>query len=112
MENPSTAKEIVLSLKERFLPEKAENYDAIFHLDISGDNGGQFSVIIKDQTCEVKEGFEGDPACFVKAKDKVYEDVELGRTNAQMALLMGKLKISDIGAMLDFIGLFNRLDKE
>ena len=110
MEKPGTAREIVESLETRFKPEKAEGYEGIFHLQLSGDNGGEFTISIKDQTCKVSEGLEGEPACIIRAKDKVYADVELGNTNPQMAVLMGKIKISDIGAMLDFIGMFERLD--
>jgi putative sterol carrier protein len=48
----------------------------------------------------------------VKASDQNYEDVELGRTNAQMAVMMGKIKISDIGVMMKFINYFERLFEE
>ncbi len=98
-----------MSLKERFRADKAEpGYASVFHLDISGDNGGKFTVSIHDEAIEVQEGLVGEPNCVVQAKDEVYEDVEWGRTNAQMAFMFGKIKVSDIGEMLDFIGLFQR----
>jgi len=109
MSKPSSAKEIVSSLKERFRPEKAEpGYEGIFHLVLSGERGGEFTVSIEDGTISVTEGLEGEASCEVKATDEVYEDVEWGRTNAQTAFLFGKIKVSDIGAMLDFIGMFHR----
>lgn len=111
MEKPNTAKEIIMSLKDRFRPEKAEpGYESVFHLDISGDNGGKFTVTIHDETIDVQEGFIGEAKCVVQAKDEVYEDVEWGRTNAQMAFMFGKIKVSDIGEMLDFIGMFHRCE--
>lgn len=106
----NTAKEIILSLEERFKPEEVdEDLSILFHFDISGENGGQFSVKIEDDTCTVTEGLEGEPKCLVSATDKVYEDIELGRTNAQMAFMMGKIKISNIMAMMKFINCFERL---
>jgi alkylation response protein AidB-like acyl-CoA dehydrogenase/putative sterol carrier protein len=106
---PQTAAEIIRSLPNRFRPEKAEGFDAVFHFDIAGNNGGQYTVEIKNQTCQVHIGFQGEATCRVTAQDSVYEDVELGRTNPQMAVMMGKIKMNNLGAMMKFAGLFNRL---
>ena len=106
---PETAAEIIRSLPTRFKADKADGFAEIFHFDIEGDNGGQFTVVVKDSTCAVSDGHEGEASCKVSSTDSVYEDVELGRTNPQMAVMMGKIKISNIGAMMKFIGLFSRL---
>ncbi|MBC8046769.1 MAG: SCP2 sterol-binding domain-containing protein [Fimbriimonadaceae bacterium] len=109
MQKPETAKEIILSLTERFRPEKAEpGYETTFHLDISGERGGQYTVNIQDRKIDVQEGLNGTAKCIVRAKDEVYEDVEWERTNPQMAFMLGKIKVSDIGEMLDFASLFHR----
>jgi hypothetical protein len=41
----------------------------------------------------------------------MYEDMEWGRTNPQMAVLFGKVKVSDIGEILQFIPLFHRCEE-
>lgn len=108
--NLETARDIIESLPGRFLKEQVEEAEnGIFHFDISGTNGGEFTVRIENGRCSVSEGFVGEADCVVKAKDSVYEDVELGRTNPQMAFMMGRLKINNIGAMLKFINYFERL---
>ena len=56
----------------------------------------------------MEEGHSSEATCTISASDDTYEDVEWGRTNPQMAFLFGKVKVSDIGAMLDFAGLFHR----
>lgn len=104
-----TAREIILSLETRFAPERAEGFESVVHLDVEGERGGQFTVEIKNGTCSVKEGFHGEPSCTVKTKDEVYEEVELGKTNAQMAVMMGKIKISNLMEMMKFIGMFHRI---
>jgi putative sterol carrier protein len=110
MGTPNTAREIILSLEQRFRADKVEDdVNVIFHFDISGDNGGQFTVTIADDTCKVIEGLTGEAKCVITCKDSVYEDVELGRTNPQMAFMMGKIKISNIMAMMRFIESFDRL---
>jgi len=106
----TTAKEIILSLESRFLPEKVdEDLNIVFHFELSGDDGGEFTVTIADKTCCVVEGLEGEAKCTVKAKGKVYADVELGKTNAQMAFMMGKIKVNNLNAMLKFVECFERL---
>lgn len=109
MSQSTTAKEILLSLPQRFKTDKAEGVDTVFHFNVSGDNGGTFTVTIKDKTCQVSEGLQGEAKCVVTTQDSVYEDVELGRTNPQMAVMMGKIKISNLGEMMKFAGYFNKL---
>ena len=106
---PETAKDIIYSLPQRLKADKAANANAIFQFDIEGPNGGQFTAKLENGVCTVSDGLNGTANCIIKAKDKDYEDVELGRTNAQMAVMMGKVKISNIGEMLKFIELFKRL---
>ncbi len=106
---PEVAKEIIRSLESRFRPEKAGDFEAIFHFDIAGNNGGQFTAVIGNGECKVKEGHEGDATCTVATKDTVYEEIELGKRNPEMAVMMGKIKISNIGEMLKFSKLFHRL---
>jgi putative sterol carrier protein len=48
----------------------------------------------------------------VKTSDHVYRDVELGKANAEMALMTGKIKISDLAEMMRFIKAFRRLPKQ
>ena len=106
---PETAKEIILSLPNRLKKDKAEGLDTTFHFDIAGERGGQFTVEIKDQNANVTEGHVGTANCVVTTSDSTYEDVELGRTNPQMAVMMGKIKISNLSEMMKFAGLFQRL---
>jgi acyl-CoA dehydrogenase len=111
MSVPTTAKEIMLSLPQRLKADKAAGVDTVFHFNIAGPNGGSFTVIVKDNQCTVTEGLHGEAKCVVNTTDTVYEDVELGRTNPQMAVMMGKIKISNLGEMMKFAGLFNRISQ-
>lgn len=106
---PKTAREIVLSLPQRFRPEKAGKFQTMAHFDISGPQGGQFTVIIENGKCRVKEGLLGEPCCVLKASDKTYTRVELGKLNAQTAVMTGKLKVSNLAEMMRFIKLFRPL---
>ena len=109
MATPQTAAEIVRSLCDRFRPEKAGDYSAVFHLDLSGEGGGQFTVIIENGSCRVEPGLQGQAKCLVQTSAATYYDIEFGKTNAEMAFMTGKIKISNVGEMLRFVKLFNKV---
>lgn len=104
-----TAREILFSLETRFNKGKWSGKSACYHVLLEGENGGDFTVDVNDSGCKVTEGLHGLPDCVVKTYDKTYEDIETGKTKAQMALFMGKLKISNIPLMLEFTQIFDRL---
>lgn len=109
MSTPQTAVEIIRSLPSRLKAGAGQGVDITYHFDIEGPNGGQFTVRVNDGVCTVEDGLHGEPKCVVKTTDTTYADTELGRTNAQMAVMMGKIKVSNIGSMMKFVEMFNRL---
>ena len=106
------ASEIIKSLPERFKADKAVGVNTRFHFEIEGETGGHFTAIVVDGICTVEDGLNGEAKCIVRAKAVDYEDVELGRTNPQMAVMMGKIKISNLGEMMGFVNYFTRLTEK
>ena len=103
---PKTAKEIIKSLEWRFIQDEDYNYEAVFHFNISGPDGGQFTATIQNNRCTVTEGMLGKADCTITAKDKEYEDVELGRTNPMIALMSRKIIVSNMAEILKFKSMF------
>lgn len=103
------ARELIYSLPERLKADSGKGISLIYHFRISGENGGDFTFELDNGKAAVKNGLIGDPKCVVEAKDTDYEDVEYGRTNAQMAVLFGKIKVSNIGSMLKFVEMFEKV---
>ncbi len=99
---------IIFSLPERFDAEKAEGFKAVMHFKISGSEGGEFTVNITPKKCQVKEGFSGKATCVVETSDRTYVDMESGKTKAQVAFMMGKVKFSNVPQMMRFIKLFRQ----
>lgn len=102
-----TAKEIVLALPSRF---KGGDDSGLFHFKLDGESGGEFTVSVGNGSCTSVEGLEGEPDCVISAAASDFEDAELGRVNKQMAVMMGKIKISNLGAMMKFLGMFKELE--
>ncbi len=109
--NQITAQHILLSIPNRFRAEKAQNYETVFHFDISGDNAGQYTVLINNQVCELKEGLHGTAQCVVKTKAEIYLQLEIGKLNPQLALMTGKVKVSNIAEMIRFSKMFKKFDE-
>ena len=80
-------------LPTRFNPEKAKGVDVIVNINISGDNGGEWTVLIKNQTLKVKEGLENNPTLSLRISEKDYVDVINGKLSGERAFFTGKLKL-------------------
>ena len=107
---PLTVEAIFGKLPERFKKEKAGDFKANVHFDISGNNGGQYTVQIGEGDCKVVEGHDGERDCLVETDDETYIGVESGQLNAQTAFMTGKIKADNLGVMMQFSGLFKRLN--
>lgn len=107
-----SAREIIQSLPSRFKKDKvSKDFEVIFHFEIKGDRGGDFTVKIENGACTVEDGLHGEPKCVVKTKDETYEKLEYGKTNPQTAFMFGKVKVSNINAMLKFVGNFKPIEE-
>lgn len=106
---PLTAKAIIESIPDRFKKDKVNGTSLTVNFDISGDDGGQYSVVIADQACALHEGLNEAADCTISATDEVYRDVETGKINPEMAVMSGQLKVSNLMAMMNFVKLFKRV---
>ncbi len=97
---------MIHSLPSRLKAGAGTGLDILYHFILHGPEGGQFTVRVKDGQCTVEEGLQGDPKCVVETTDQIYADAETGRINAQMAVLMGKIKVSNVGSLLKFAAMF------
>ncbi len=105
-----TAREIVLALPSRLKTEESAGQSGTFQFNLEGETGGEFTAVVADGVCTVTEGLSGEADCVITALATDFEDAEEGRVNRQMAVMMGKIKISNLGAMLKFIGMFSDIE--
>ncbi len=101
-----TAKEFIQTLPEKVHPDAIEGASTVFHFDIDGDGGGQFTVALEDGKVDVKDGFEGEAKCKVTASSQNLVSVVTGKLNPMMAVLTGKVKISNQGELLKYAKIF------
>jgi putative sterol carrier protein len=80
------------TLPQRFKPSKAADVDVIVQVTITGPNGGDWTVIIKDQKIDAKEGVHPTPNLALKMTEKDYLDLVNGKISAEKAFFTGKVQ--------------------
>ena len=101
-----TANEFLEGLPTKVKPEAIEGLATVFHFELEGEGGGEKTLILKDNTLEAKDGLVGEPKCVVKAKASDFVKVATGELNPMMAVLTGKLKISNQSEMIKYAKIF------
>ena len=91
----STPKEFFeKNLPARFKPDKAKGFQAVAQASISGPSGGQWTITIRDQKIETKEGAAPKPDITFKMADRDFMDLVNGKLNAVTAFMTGKLEFN------------------
>lgn len=79
-------------------PELSKAVNACYEFNITGDNGGVWTVDLSKEPGAVSVGSTGGAKCVVTCASNHFMDVISGKMNAQMAFMSGKLKIKgDMG---------------
>lgn len=86
-------------LKTTLNPETLEGVDTIINFDLKTNAR---HLIVKDGKLEDGEGLKEDAEVTLTASEDALIDIIKGDTNPMMAMMMGKLKISNPGAMMKY----------
>ena len=95
-------------MPERFLPEQAGDIEAVIQMDLSGDNGGKWTLLVKDGTLSVTpgSGMDAHMTMFMEADD--WLDIANGEANAMALFMQGKISVSgDIGLAMKMQTMFD-----
>jgi putative sterol carrier protein len=79
-------------LPNRFNPSKAAGVDVTVQINITGPNGGDWIVILKDQKIEAREGTHPSPTITIKMAETDYMNVVNGKMSGEKAFMTGKLQ--------------------
>jgi putative sterol carrier protein len=90
----TNVKEIFAKMPEVFSPSAAQGLDAVFQFEITGDDGGNWSVIIKDGTCQVQEGTHESPSVTLTMSGETWLGMVNKEINGIQAFMNGQLKAS------------------
>jgi putative sterol carrier protein len=80
------------TLPEKFDPAKAGNLNAVIQMNLTGPNGGDWAITVKDQKMAIKEGNETSPGISVKMADIDFVDLINGKLNAVNAFMSSRIQ--------------------
>lgn len=105
--NPTTVKEFLRLLPDRLDSAAAEDLDAVYQFDLSGPQGGQYTLTIREGVCQVTEGMHADPHVILSMTGEDCIKVLKGQVSGTAVAMSGRLKISgDIGLAMQLKTLF------
>ena len=73
-------------------PEIAKEINAVIHFNITGDQGGTWTLDCTKDSNWVQSGAQGTPKMTVVVSDQDFVKIRRKQLNAQMAAMQGKLK--------------------
>ena len=98
-------------LPKNFKPEKAAGFDVVAQLNLTGPNGGNWILTLKNQVLTVSQGTHPEPNLTLTILDSDFIDMVNGKIGTTQAFFSGKihmtgnlllaLKLRDAG-LLDF----------
>ncbi len=88
-----TVKAVFERMPQAFRADKAAGVDVVFQYQISGPDGGDWHVVVKDGACAVHEGMHAGPTTTILMSDEDFLALIRGKLNAMQAFTSGKLKI-------------------
>ena len=101
-----TASDFIHSLPQKASPEALDGVDTSFYFDLDGEGGGQYTVQAEGGELKVLDGKVGEPKCTVKTEADRFMKLIRGEGNPMMAVMTGKVKISNTGELLKYAKLF------
>ena len=102
-----TCEESLKEMYKSFKPEIAGKLNASYLFDVSGANGGKWTLEITNGKCELKPGAQSNPTVTISISDQDWLAIHKGKLNSQMAFMMGKLRVSgDMGLAMKLQSMF------
>lgn len=97
-------KKFLFDLPQKADPAALEGVNTCFHFEIAG--AGNYTVQVTDGKLEVLEGLSGEPSCKVATSEDALSKLLSGELNPMMAMMTGKIKISNVGEMMKYAKMF------
>lgn len=90
-----------------FQPEKAAGIDAVIQINVTGDQGGDYFVTIRDKQLKVDHGVASNPRLTLGANAQDILNMFNGRMNPMQAYMQGKVQVrGDMGLAMRLADVF------
>jgi putative sterol carrier protein len=97
------------ALPSAFLPEKAGDAKALFQLDLTGENGGQWVLDVADGSCQVQKEAAAQPDVTVTMVGDDFVALFNNELDPLKAFMGGKIKVKgNLGLVMQLLNWFER----
>lgn len=91
---PKTVVQAIEGMSLSLNPDEAKDLNATIQFHVSGENGGDWNLIIADGQCQFASGVVADPTLKINTPANVWLKIARKEMNGAMALMTGKYKAS------------------
>jgi putative sterol carrier protein len=107
MPQVSSASEAFALMAENYDPSKAANVDGTIQVELTGEGGGKWAVVLGGGTLDVVEGGVESPTTTLTMSSDDFVGLVNGNVNAMAAFMQGKIKLQgDMGLAMKFQSIF------
>jgi len=85
-------KDIFGRIPEVFDADAAQGLNAVFQFEITGDDGGNWNIVVQDGTCEIVEGTHAEPSVTLTMSAETWLGMINKDINGMQAFMGGQLK--------------------
>jgi putative sterol carrier protein len=111
--NTAAINDFFRQLPSKLDAEAAEDMNAVYQFDLSGAQGGQYVVTIREGACQVKEGRHEDPHVILSMAGEDCMKVLNGELSGPAAAMSGRIRISgDMGLAMQLRTLFPSVSEQ
>lgn len=104
---PTTASAAVEGLPQVFASSAAAGVEAVILFDLSGREPGQWTVVVRDETCRVMPGRTIEPTVTLSMDSDLWLAIARGEKSGRDAFMNGEYQVSgDMMFMMRFGKIF------
>lgn len=93
MTAPETIDELLDLYPGYFKPEEAAGVKGVVQLDLNGEGGGQYHLVIEEQTLDIREGTHPDPTVTIRTTAAQWLKVNRGEAHPMTLMMTGRLTV-------------------
>lgn len=93
MPNFTSIQELIPLMPAHFVPEAAKGINATIQLELSGEGGGLWNLVIANEQIKINEGQAANPTTTLKIAAADYLAVINGQANPMQLFMQGKVKV-------------------